>query len=90
MFTVKVSVPTLAEPLSIIGVPTVAFVFRSITVVLFPLSWSFPVLDAPKVKVALAAGPNAVVLPAVTVPALTVVVPVYVFAPDSVSELEPL
>ena len=38
VLTVSVSVPAVAEPLSIIGLPTVAFVFRSMIVVLFPLS----------------------------------------------------
>ena len=40
-------------------------------------------LPEPKVSVALAAGPRAVVLPACNVPALMVVPPVYVFAPES-------
>src|SRR5712691_12844834 len=67
-----------------IGVPTVAFVLRSVIVVLNPLSWNLPVLDAPKVSVALAAGPSAVVLPAFSVPALIVTPPVKRLAPLSV------
>src|SRR5260370_37676554 len=64
-----------------IGVPTVALVFRSMIVVLNPFSWNLPVLDARKVRFAFAAGPSAVVLPAVSVPALIVTPPVKVFAP---------
>ena len=38
LLTVRVSVPAVPEPLSRMGVPTVAFVFKPTTVMLLPLS----------------------------------------------------